>query len=581
MRSKLIASGLLSALAATACSSGDDTARATDTAAGAGGSQTGAAGGGGVTHGGSGGASGARNPPQQAELAGLEVVDFPAGVTVASPVAAGANRPGPMGPPNGGSSFATSRLRLMQSAGAPPPSAPPASAYVAAANAVAAVLGGTTSVAESFDLSAFFRRSGNANCYGPTVAWESHPDALGGDATAGQLPGGDLGIWVASTESGEACAAAQLNARMQDVQSQVGMGFMGLAGLVQAYESTGAVWPDDVTPGDTLDLTEEMTAAGIEGVTFTAASMSRGEDGDTWTYVVELDHAASGGDTKHIAMSLQHAVTDRDAGTFEGLLGYTIEDEYTDRNCRDRPTGEHTLNGSVHYTKADVGRLVLQARSAAACGLASSSPSANLLDDPIESSVLEGVAVNPAGDWADNFSVFTAEFAPETSLGSYAYSWQAGAGDSHTRVLQVGLETEAGGEAYFGFGDRVQTSLSGQIQGFICNWAGPGGSHSPADFAKYAQRQALTRGADNRFVAADPSASNITYAPTNSCMYDGTGSFAYDRDLDGDLSDETSDTTAVMQSGTTLGFDLMTIADGEASIAEHIAARGYDVPSYP
>lgn len=579
MRSKLIASGLLSALAAAACSSGDDAGRGSNTA-GAGGSQTGIAGSDGVTQGSSGGGGDAWSRPQEAELAGLDVVDFPAGVTVASPVATGANRPGPMGPPSGGGSFAASRLRLMQSAGAPPPSAP-ASAYVAAANKVVAVLGGTTSVAESFDLRAFFRRSGNANCYGPTLAWESHPDALGGDATTGQLPGGDLGIWVASTEGGEACAAAQLNARMLDVQSQVSMGLMVLAGLVQAYESTGAGWPDDVTPGDTLDLTEEMTAAGIEDVTFTAASMSRGDDGDTWTYVVELDYEAPGGGTKHVGTSLQHAVTDRDAGTFEGLLGYTIEDEYTDRNCGERPDGDHTLNGSVHYTKAGPSGLVLQARSATACGLASSSPSANLLDDPVESSALEGAAVNPDGDWADNFSIFTADFEPESSLGSYAYSWQAGAGDSHTRVLQVGLETEAGGEAYFGFGDRVQTSLSGQIQGFICNWAGPGGSHSPADFAKYAQRQALTRDASGRFVAADPSASNITYAPTNSCMYDGTGSFAYDRDLDGDLSDETPDTTAIMQSGTTLGFDLMTIADGEASIAEHIAARGYDLPSYP
>jgi hypothetical protein len=359
------------------------------------------------------------------------------------------------------------------------------------------------------------------------------------------------------------------------------MGFMGLAGLVQAYESTGAVWPDDVTPGDTLDLTAELQATGVEGVTFTTASMGLGEDGAAWSYVLELDYEAAGGGTKHIALALQHSVTDRDAGSFEGLLSYTIEDEYTDRNCRDRPNGENTLNASVHYTKTGDSSVVLQARSATACGLASSTPSADLLNDPITSSVLAGNAVSPDGDWADNFSVFTADFEPETLIGSYAYSWQAGSGDSHTRVLQVGLETEAGGEAYFGFGEPVQTSLSGEIQGFICNWAGPGGSHSPTDFAKYAQRQALTRDTGNRFIVANPSASNITYAPTNSCMYDGASTFTYDRDLDGDLVDETLDTTAVMQSGTTLAFDLMTVADGEATIADHITARGYDLPSYP
>jgi hypothetical protein len=92
----------------------------------------------------------------------------------------------------------------------------------------------------------------------------------------------------------------------------------------------------------------------------------------------------------------------------------------------------------------------------------------------------------------------------------------------------------------------------------------------------------LTRdAATSRYVASDASASDITYAPTNSCMYDGSGSFAYDRNLDNDLSDETVDTAAVMQSGTTLSFDLMTVADGEATIWDHIVARGYDLPSYP
>ena len=235
----------------------------------------------------------------------------------------------------------------------------------------------------------------------------------------------------------------------------------------------------------------------------------------------------------------------------------------------------------MHYIKRGASSVVIQARSATACGLASTAPGANLLQAPVSSSVLSGNVVDPAAPWADNFSVFTAEFDPSTQLGNYAYSWQAGSGDSHARVLAVGLETAAGGEAYFGFGDPVQASLGGAIKGFLCNWAGPGNTHSPPDFSSYAQRQWLTRDSGGRYVIAEPSHSNITYAPTNACMYDGAGSFVYDRDHDGDLADETAETSAVMVSGTTLGFDLMTASEGEATITEHITARGYDLPSYP
>ena len=49
-------------------------------------------------------------------------------------------------------------------------------------------------------------------CYGPAVDYEMHPDASGSDPTSGQLPTGDLGLWV-ETEPGTdtACAAAKLN----------------------------------------------------------------------------------------------------------------------------------------------------------------------------------------------------------------------------------------------------------------------------------------------------------------------------------------------------------------------------------
>jgi hypothetical protein len=537
---------------------------------------------------------GGDSAPVATEEDGLDassIMDFPAGIAVASPVSGaaqvGAPQPGGVGPVGGSAqgglgapaAFNTSRwLVVIPPAPAPPP---PPSAYDAATSVIRGVLSGSSSVESKFELQSFFRRAGNANCYGPSLKWEEHPGSTGTES-AGQLPGGDLGIWVASTESGEACAAAQLNARMQDVQAQVTMGLTGLAGLVAVYEHGGATWPDDVVPGSTLDLTAEMQATGVAGVTFDAASMALDDAGDTWSYAIELHYEAADGADKSIVLTLQHSVVDRDLEIFEGLLTYLIEDAYTERNCQDQPNGDITRNGSVHYVKSGASNVVLQARSGTACGSASSDASANLLDDAISSSRLTGFAVNPASNWSDNFNVFTAEFDPDSLLGSYSYAWQAGVGDSHTRVLAVGLETEAAGEAYFGFGDSVQTSLTGQIQGFICNWAGPGNDHAAPNFSRYAQRQALTRDTTrNRYVATGAAASDITYAPTSSCTYDGAGSFLYDRNLNGDLSDETTDTAAVMASGTALTLDLMSAADGEASVWDHILSRGYDLPSYP
>lgn len=540
---------------------------------------------GGLSSGGSGGGSGGTTPidqnPSSPALPTIDpasVIDFPASVTVASPVGA-PGAPPPNGPGPGGNALSASGYRLLQD-GAPSVDEPK-HVYAASTAFVAGVISGEVDLAERFDPRSFFVRAGNANCYGPSLAYAGHPDAPGGDAANGQLPGGDLGIWTASTESGEACAAAQLNARMRDVQAQVDMGLTGLAGIIAAYQADGHTWPDDVAPGSTIDLTDALEAVGIDEVAFIAASMSLDATGNVWSYTLDFDYAADTG-PKNISIVLSHAVTDREGALFEGLLSYLVEDSYPDRNCGDGPDGAISVNGSVHYIKSASDRLVLQARNGTACGHASLDVDANLLADEIESSVVSGYAVDPAGTWQDNFNVFTAEFDPDTLQGSYSYAWQAGSGDSHTRVLAVGIETESSGEAYFGFGDRVQTSIGGEIRGFICNWAGPGNNHSTPDFAKYAQRQFIVRDDETgRYVVPDASASDITYAPTNACMYDGTGSFVYDRDLDQSLEDESAETASVMTSGTTLPFDLMTVGDGEASIWDHIQGRAYSLPSYP
>ena len=147
---------------------------------------------------------------------------------------------------------------------------------------------------------------------------------------------------------------------------------------------------------------------------------------------------------------------------------------------------------------------------------------------------------------------------PVSGAGHYSYSWQAGVNDSHSRVLNVGLNDfdPMDGVAWYGYGQSFDNGAqdAGQINGFICNWAGPGNNHTLLNMA---QRQSLIySAATDQFVVSD-GGSNITYAPTVACVYssDEGGSFLYDRDLDGELGDESADTVDV-GTGEQLPLDL-------------------------
>ena len=109
----------------------------------------------------------------------------------------------------------------------------------------------------------------------------------------------------------------------------------------------------------------------------------------------------------------------------------------------------------------------------------------------------------------------------------------------------------------------------------ICNWAGPGNNHTLQELA---QRQFITQDPITGLFDASIGAgsADITYAPSNSCDYDASGSFIFDVDADGSLADESH--VAVIS-------DLMqpvdTDLDGNATIEEKITSRGYTLPVAP
>lgn len=440
--------------------------------------------------------------------------------------------------------------------------------YSSALETINDIIDGSATVSGSFDPTLFLQGPMTADCFGPSLAYQDHPD--GSTPNSGTLPTGDLGIWQETEADGEVCAAAQLNAQLKGVSDASNMALISLASLIQVANDNSLAVP---TAGTSLNLTTEMNALSISSTTFTQASISQSLSGQ-WSYDLSFTYLDSS--SHDIAVSLTHDPSSSD--NYEGLLTYMVDDFFDPAgNCPiTSGTGaDITYNGSLHYILDDANSLRFQQRYASLCGHGQSG-----LSEALSSSTVSGSVLSPSSSWRNNFSIFTAELDPNDMSGSYSYTWQAGDGDSDSRIFNLGLNphTPQDGESYFGYGPRVQSATDGTIDGFYCNWAGPGNSHSKLD---YAQRQHITyNSSTGQFEPSNSGASDITYAPTDSCLYDGTGSFAYDRNQDGLLNDDISQLMVTDPATSGLGLDLMDKMS-YSDITESIDNRGYDAPNYP
>ena len=133
--------------------------------------------------------------------------------------------------------------------------------------------------------------------------------------------------------------------------------------------------------------------------------------------------------------------------------------------------------------------------------------------------------------WSGNMNQAIVNMDTSTGLGSVSAAWQAGSGDSNTRVFNAYTATSGSstiGCGFFGYGadfDSDYSNNTNTIDGFICNWAGPGNDHSMSGTTGKGQKQCFTQ--TSGVFAEDTSKRAITYAPTVSCD-DTDGSFTYD-----------------------------------------------------
>ncbi len=449
-------------------------------------------------------------------------------------------------------------------------------AFEASTERINALLGGAAMPASlpHFKPQRFMRVDRDADCYGPQMKVSNsavHPDTpTSTGAGTADLPTGDLGLWdEKETASGHACAVAQLNHRMHGVSARSGQALMALAILAKRVYATSGSLP---AVGASADVTSTMPA--VSGVTWSKAVLSQPSSG-TYLYLLQFDFTDASGAVRKVDLDMTH--TGSAAFVYTGLLKYAVTGTFNGGNCPGTGDKAVTRVGTLKYGRTAESDMSMVHRSGQYCG--SSAVAGSLATDRGATYGSDG-QLNPASKfdsatgkgWGDNFSRFGATLNPSTRAGSYQFAWQAGYGDGNSRMLQIALSQLAAtkaGAGYFGFGLDIAgldgTGGSGrsnaEIQGMICNWAGPGNSHV---LQPLAQKQTFTQAGGASVWT--PAVSNIRYAPANTCTYAGTGLW-YDRDRTGLLTDETSATQQVSSSDATYLLG----KGSSASIGEAIA----------
>lgn len=440
--------------------------------------------------------------------------------------------------------------------------------YIAAANRINALLNGSATARTTtvFNATRFLSSPVDAGCYGPQLLYQGHPD---GTPANGTLPSGDLGMWsTTDTSTGHVCAAAQLDARMDSITQRTSMGLMTLASLINVASTAGKSLP---AAGSSLTLTSDMNST-FTTMTFTSATVAQSSAG-VWTYTVQFTFIDASLLSHNAEIKLTHTPgTSRTSYT--GLLTYAVTRGTVNMlNCPAISGGTVDV-GTLQYTRSGSTSVTIVQREGNYCGTGTASNLAASVATLKSDGQLDPTATwNGTRGWANNFNRFGAVYDPTTLAGNYALGWQAGSQDGNSRIFNIGLNynsttTVRDGEAYFGYGTDITTS-DGKIQGFICNWAGPGNSHTLKDFY---QRQNIsfndTTGKWGLSLGA-ASSSNITYAPTNTCINTGS-TFLYDRNLNSVLGDDTvTVTTPDLQGKGT-----------SATIPLAITARGMVTPSF-
>ncbi|MCC2678793.1 MAG: hypothetical protein K0R29_1369 [Pseudobdellovibrio sp.] len=340
------------------------------------------------------------------------------------------------------------------------------------------------------------QNSGRANCYGPSVSWVNHEL----DASSGTWPGGDLGIWDASDAlTGEACSAAQLNAQLRGAISIVDTAQFIAAGMACVANKNNQLLP--AAPSSSLDLTSFMSGIvtiNATTMTVTSAGILR-EANDTSGNSVYVTTLAGTAGTKTFEIRVKHIPTSSDDSTNKGKISVKMTDT---------SGGGSTDGASLEYEKNSATSAKLLLKKTNFNGTSG---------DPFVSST--NFSVDYSKPWNNNADYLLASLNPSDFTGTFAYAWQAGSGDSHSRTFNAIIAESSGlvaSDTFFGFGPRMQSG-PGTIDGMICAWTGPDQNHTPVPFVQHQQLLLDSSGPLSSGIFLPNGINNITFDPVADC----------------------------------------------------------------
>ena len=371
----------------------------------------------------------------------------------------------------------------------------------------------------------FLAQDTNDNCFAPQVAYATHEEAGMGSAS-GTLPTGDTGIWKSTATDGSPCTVAQLEKRVTGVKGRMNQALIMMAWLRDDLADNSMALP---TAGTSVDATTIFnTRVNAEDTTVTVSSATIALNGAGTIYTYRVVAATTTPTASKVEIKLVHTPTS--STVYSGVLTVTKLETSTDGafGCSDQivSAGVYkvaTVNTVQYSRSADV--MNFGSRSGQYCGAEAASStdfaadvasfdSNGALDPAIH---LNGLTTRGSTKgWRGNFARFSGSYDRTTFAGDFLYAWQAGNGDGNSRTFAAHTSYDSATEiraakGFFAYSAAIQTT-DGSVLGMICNWAGPGNSHTPSLKYQY-QAASLAAAGANWSSTAD----NIVFAPTTTC----------------------------------------------------------------
>lgn len=368
----------------------------------------------------------------------------------------------------------------------------------------------------------FFGQVYRPQCFGPELDYTDHPDGGG----SGKLPTGDLGIWLENetitTSAGTEtipCAVAKLNELIGKVEQRVDFSIYIFGWMMCVAKVAG----EDVLPlaGETKDYASLLAANVAQTdfpLTIEAATITRNEDCAGHPQYRSTLTGSINDNNKTITISINMLHTQENSANtvYNGIIWSTYKGNLSSGgNCG--PSGVAMDAVAIRYQRATSTDLRAEVEAASFCD---STANPFTSDYHIDSANTYNASTN-LGGWADNFNYFLTNHDTANRLDSYVYKWQAGYMDSHARILAGRIEADSStnllsGCSYYGYGPLA--SNANMAERMICNWAGPGNSHTGVSKV---QRQCVNENSTTGKLESTAAQLRISYAPVNSCSYDG------------------------------------------------------------